>query len=165
MSDPAAPALPLYVARVAADAQARGVRIAIRETVRSARSAEEAAQAVGARVGQIVKTLVFRGRDTGAAYMLLVSGANRVDEAKAATILGEPIERPNAAFVREATGFAIGGVSPFGASRSLPVLMDEALFAFATVWAAAGSPTHVFEIVPLQLRSATAARLVSFSAG
>jgi prolyl-tRNA editing enzyme YbaK/EbsC (Cys-tRNA(Pro) deacylase) len=162
MSDPAAPVWPPSVARVAADADRRGVRIAIRETAQSARSAEEAAKAVGAQVGQIVKTLIFRGATTGAAYMLLVSGANRVDETKAAVLLGEPIERPDAAFVREATGFAIGGVSPFGASRALPVLMDEALFDFATVWAAAGSPTHVFEIVPLQLRSATAARLADF---
>lgn len=148
---------PDAVKRVAADAEAKGVKIGIVETAGSARSAAEAAEAVGARVGQIVKSLVFRGRDTGEAYLLLVSGANRVDEAAMAVLLGEALERPDADFVRAATGFAIGGVSPFGGTARLRTVMDEDLFQYATVWAAAGTPRHVFEVVPLQLRSATAA--------
>ncbi|WP_206455866.1 YbaK/EbsC family protein [Aurantimonas marina] len=145
------------VARVEADAEAKGLKIAVVETTQSARSAEEAAAAVGASVGQIVKSLVFRGAATGQAYLLLVSGANRVDETSMATHFGEALERPDADFVRQATGFAIGGVSPLGASRKLATLMDEDLFQHATVWAAAGTPRHVFEVVPLQLRSATGA--------
>lgn len=145
------------VARVEAEAEARGLKITIVETANSARSAEEAAEAVGARVGQIVKSLVFKGGTTGQAYLLLVSGANRVDEAAMAVHFGEALERPDADFVRLATGFAIGGVSPLGASRKLATLMDEDLFQHATVWAAAGTPRHVFEVVPLQLRSATGA--------
>ncbi|MEF2552144.1 YbaK/EbsC family protein [Aurantimonas sp. A2-1-M11] len=148
---------PAAVARVEAAAIDHGLKIAIVETETSARSAEEAAKAVGASVGQIVKSLVFRGQDSGKAYMLLVSGANRVDEARAADTIGEPLERPDADFVREATGFAIGGVSPLGATAALPIYMDEDLFQHATVWAAAGTPRHVFEVVPLQLRSATGA--------
>jgi prolyl-tRNA editing enzyme YbaK/EbsC (Cys-tRNA(Pro) deacylase) len=148
---------PDAVKRVAADAEAKGLKISIVETKTSARSAAEAADAVGAQVGQIVKSLVFRGRKSGDAYLLLVSGANRVDEAAMAVLLGEALERPDADFVRTATGFAIGGVSPLGGSAPLRTVMDEDLFQYATVWAAAGTPRHVFEVVPLQLRSATGA--------
>ncbi|NDV88383.1 YbaK/EbsC family protein [Aurantimonas aggregata] len=148
---------PDAVERVAADAAAKGLKISIIETATSARSAAEAAEAVGAQVGQIVKSLVFCGRDSGEAYLLLVSGANRVNEAAMAALLGEALERPDADFVRTATGFAIGGVSPLGGSGRLRTFMDEDLFQYATVWAAAGTPRHVFEVVPLQLRSATGA--------
>ncbi|MDO9530712.1 MAG: YbaK/EbsC family protein [Deltaproteobacteria bacterium] len=148
---------PDAVERVAADAAAKGLKISIVETETSARSAAEAAEAVGAEVGQIVKSLVLRGRDSGDAYLLLVSGANRVNEAAMAALLGEALERPDADFVRIATGFAIGGVSPLGGSSRLRTFMDEDLFQYATVWAAAGTPRHVFEVVPLQLRSATGA--------
>ena len=148
---------PTAVRRVEAAAEARGIRIRIVETEKSARSAAEAAEAVGASVGQIVKSLVFRGVETGSAYLLLVSGDNRVDEGEAKDLVGEALERPDAAFVRQATGFAIGGVAPLGATGELRVFMDEDLFRHATVWAAAGSPVHVFEVVPLQLRSATGA--------
>jgi len=148
---------PDAVARVEADAQAKGLAVKIVRTEGSARSAEEAAEAVGAQVGQIVKSLVFKGVDSGRPYLLLVSGANRVDERVMMDHLGEALERPDAAFVREATGFAIGGVSPLGGTGKLSTFMDEDLFQFATVWAAAGTPNHVFEVVPLQLRSATGA--------
>ncbi|HEY9057594.1 MAG TPA: YbaK/EbsC family protein [Aurantimonas sp.] len=148
---------PDAVARVEADAEANGLKIVVVETARSARSAQEAAEAVGASVGQIVKSLVFRGAGSGEAYLLLVSGANRVEEAAMAVHFGEALERPDADFVRQATGFAIGGVSPLGTSSKLSTLMDEDLFQYATVWAAAGTPRHVFEVVPLQLRSATGA--------
>ena len=106
---------------------------------------------------QIVKSLVFKGKDSAKAYLLLVSGANRVDETKMVTLLGESLERPDADFVREATGFAIGGVAPIGGTGTLTTLMDADLFGYATIWAAAGTPRHVFECVPLHLRSATGA--------
>ncbi|WP_102959356.1 YbaK/EbsC family protein [Mangrovicella endophytica] len=150
---------PDAVNRVAADATAKGLKIRVVETATSARSAEEAAKAVGATVGQIVKSLVFKGATSGRPYLLLVSGSNRVDEAAMAEHLGEAVTRPDAAFVREATGFAIGGVSPFGGTKAIDVFMDVDLLLYATVWAAAGTPTHVFEVVPLQLRSATGARI------
>ncbi|MCQ0987000.1 YbaK/EbsC family protein [Jiella marina] len=148
---------PPAVARVAEAAEAKGLKIKIVRTEKTARSAEEAAAAVGAEVGQIVKSLVFRGVDSGKPYLLLVSGANRVEETAVMGALGEALERPNADFVREVTGFAIGGVAPIGGTGEAVVYMDEDLFAYATVWAAAGSPNHVFEVVPLQLRSATGA--------
>lgn len=150
---------PPAVQRVADAAAAKGLKVKIVRTEKSARSAKEAAEAVGAEVGQIVKSLVFRGKDSGKPYLLLVSGANQVEETIMAGALGEALERPDAAFVREVTGFAIGGVAPLGATADISVYMDEDLFRYATVWAAAGSPNHVFEVVPLQLRSATGAML------
>ena len=150
---------PPSVQRVADACAAKGLKVKIVRTEKSARSAEEAASAVGAQVGQIVKSLVFRGTESGQPHLLLVSGANRVDEALMAEHLGEKLERPDAAYVRDVTGFAIGGVAPLGATSDVAAYMDEDLFQFATVWAAAGSPNHVFEVVPLQLRSATGAKL------
>ena len=144
------------VDRVRAAAEAKGLRIVIVETAGS-RTADDAARAVGCAVGQIVKSLVFRGQASGRAYLLLVSGANRVNEAKMTVQFDEALERPDADFVREATGFAIGGVAPIGGTGPLTTLMDEDLFDYATIWAAAGTPRHVFECVPLQLRSATGA--------
>ncbi|MDY8109100.1 YbaK/EbsC family protein [Fulvimarina sp. 2208YS6-2-32] len=147
------------VMRVVADAQSKGIKAKIIHTEATARSAEDAAKALSVSVGEIVKSLVFKGRDSGKPYLLLVSGDNRVDEATVGALLGETLTRPDADFVREATGFAIGGVSPFGATREIATYMDEDLFRFASVWAAAGTPNDVFEVVPLQLRSATKAQL------
>ncbi|MEN3793672.1 YbaK/EbsC family protein [Fulvimarina sp. MAC3] len=147
------------VKRVVADAAEKGVKVKIVHTEKTARSAEEAAKALSVSVGEIVKSLVFEGKESGKPYLLLVSGDNRVDEAVVGGILGEALQRPDAAFVREATGFAIGGVSPFGSTGKITTYMDEDLFRFASVWAAAGTPNDVFEAVPLQLRSATGARL------
>lgn len=147
------------VKRVVADAAAKGVKAKIVHTEKTTRSAEEAAAALSVSVGEIVKSLVFRGEESGKAYLLLVSGDNRVDETIVGTRLGEALVRPDAAFVREATGFAIGGVSPFGSTGDVITYMDEDLFRFASVWAAAGTPNDVFEVVPLQLRSATSAML------
>ncbi|MCB8840564.1 YbaK/EbsC family protein [Aurantimonas sp. VKM B-3413] len=157
MSSDATTNHPAAVQRVEAAAEEKGIKIKVVKTEKSARTAEEAAEAVGAQVGQIVKSLVFRGKDSGKPFLLLVSGANRVESTRTMELTGEELERPDAAFVREATGFAIGGVSPLGATSDLVVIMDEDLFQFATVWAAAGTPNHVFEVVPLQLRSATGA--------
>ncbi|MEF2071299.1 YbaK/EbsC family protein [Consotaella aegiceratis] len=155
--------LPQPVTRVLADAKSKGLDLAIVRTDTTARSAEEAALAVGASVGQIVKSLIFKGRDSDAPYLLLVSGSNRVNEKAMAARLGERLVRPDADFVRSATGFAIGGVSPFGASGSLATFMDEALLRFETVWAAAGTPFHVFPIAPQALLQATGAALIDVS--
>ncbi|KQT52585.1 MULTISPECIES: YbaK/EbsC family protein [unclassified Aureimonas] len=151
--------MPPSVRRVVEAAARKGVVVEIVETEGS-RSAEDAASALGTVVGRIVKSLVFMGRESARPVLLLVSGSNRVDEAAVAVGLGEPIRRATAEEVREATGFAIGGVSPFGRPENLRILMDEDLFAHPTVWAAAGTPRHVFEIVPLALRSAVSARVL-----
>ncbi|RLQ89514.1 YbaK/EbsC family protein [Notoacmeibacter ruber] len=149
--------LPKPAQNVLTDATERGLDIKIIRTEKTARSAVEAAEAVEAEVGQIVKSLIFQGKKREQPIMLLVAGDKRVDEKAVASLIGEKIRRPDADFVRQATGFAIGGVSPFGSSAPIQCLMDESLFRFDTVWAAAGTPHHVFAIDPTSLRDATGA--------
>ncbi|HVW17247.1 MAG TPA: YbaK/EbsC family protein [Solirubrobacteraceae bacterium] len=122
----------------------------VREFPEGTRTAADAAAAIGCDVAQIVKSLVFRDGDE--AVLVLCSGANTVDEAR----LG--VRKADAAFVRERTGFAIGGVAPYGWARPpARTLVDEDLLAFDEVWAAAGSPRHVFPLTPAQLVQRTGA--------
>ena len=122
----------------------------IRET-RLARTAADAAQAVGCELDQIVKSIVFRGTESGAAILFLTAGGNRVDAAKAAAVAGEPLGKADAALVRAQTGFAIGGVAPVGHLNPIRAFADPRLSAFGEVWAAAGTPHHVFAIAPDRL--------------
>ena len=121
------------------------------ELDQSARTAADAARALGCRVDQIVKSLVFRGQRTDRAVLVTVSGANRVDEAKVSALIGETIGRADAAFVRECTGYAIGGVPPLGHARALPALIDRELLRFDTVYAAGGTPHAMFPLLPTDL--------------
>ena len=146
--------------RVRQAAEAAGLAISIREMPQSTRTAEEAAAACGTSVGQIVKSLIFRGAASGEPVLLLVSGANRVDTGAVARTIGEALERMDADAVRSATGFAIGGVAPLGALAPIRTYMDEDLLAFATVWAAAGSPQAVFEVEPRALAAAAGAEII-----
>lgn len=147
--------------RVAARARELGLDVAIVEMAQSTRTAEEAAAACGCDVAQIVKSLIFRGRESGQPYLLLVSGRNRVNEKGVAQHLGEPLRRPDADDVRQLTGFAIGGVPPFGHAEPLKTYIDRDLMAFEKVWAAAGTPRSLFEIAPDALSQATAAEAIS----
>jgi Cys-tRNA(Pro) deacylase len=138
--------------KVADVARQHGLEIAIKEFADSTRTAEEAANAVGCSVAQIVKSLVFvvDGQPT----MALVSGANRLEIKKLAKLCNvgqKKVKRANADTVREATGFAIGGVPPFGHVQKLPVYIDEDFQQFETIWAAAGTPNAVFPITPAEL--------------
>jgi prolyl-tRNA editing enzyme YbaK/EbsC (Cys-tRNA(Pro) deacylase) len=126
----------------------------------SARTAADAARAVGCRVDQIAKSLVFRLRDSGRPLLVVTSGANRVDEAKVAALVGEPLERADADFVRAETGFAIGGVAPIGHTRPVVTLIDEHLLRFEEIWAAAGHPRTVFRLTPEDLVTMTGGRVV-----
>ena len=146
--------------RVQEAARALGLDITVRQMAQSTRTAGEAAAACGCAVGQIVKSLVFRGSRSGKPYLLLVSGANRVNEKAAGERIGEPLRRPDAQDVRDITGFAIGGIPPLGHDTPLATFMDEALLAYAVVWAAAGTPDAVFPIAPAQLAEATAAQVI-----
>jgi prolyl-tRNA editing enzyme YbaK/EbsC (Cys-tRNA(Pro) deacylase) len=145
-------------------ARALGLAIKICMMTQSTRTAEEAAAACGCEVNQIVKSLIFRGRDSGRTLLFLVAGDNRLDENLAASVAGENLERPDGRFVREATGFAIGGIPPFGHATALATVMDEDLLAHEIVWAAAGAPTAVFSIEPTRLRDATQARVARIKA-
>ncbi|MDP1819306.1 MAG: YbaK/EbsC family protein [Acidimicrobiales bacterium] len=135
------------VARVAAAAERLGVPVEPSEFPAGTRTAADAAAALGCDVAQIVKSLVFVL--DGAPVMALVSGANRLDEARLAVALGgTQVACADADAVRDATGFAIGGVAPFGHPSSLPTAIDEDLLDHVVVWAAAGTPNHVFPLSP-----------------
>ncbi|HEX9476779.1 MAG TPA: YbaK/EbsC family protein, partial [Candidatus Dormibacteraeota bacterium] len=114
------------------------------------RTAVDAARAVGCDVGQIVKSLVFLA--AGRPVVALVSGANRLDESRLGAVAGEPVTKADAEVARVATGYAIGGVPPFGHEGDVPVFMDRDLLGHEVVWAAAGRPDSVFEIDPERLR-------------
>ena len=137
----------------------QGFAFEVREFPDSTRTSAEAAAAIGCSVAQIAKSLVFRGGESGRAVLIIASGANRVDPAKAEALLGEAIGRADADFVREATGFAIGGVPPLGHDRPLVTLIDEDLLAFEEVWAAAGTPNAVFRLSPKDLGDLTGGRI------
>jgi prolyl-tRNA editing enzyme YbaK/EbsC (Cys-tRNA(Pro) deacylase) len=128
-----------------------------------ATTAQMAADALGVDVARIVKSLVFRGAESGRPYLLLVSGANRVHEKRTGRLIGEPIERPDADFVKLHTGFSIGGVSPFVHPKILSTYLDDKLYAFETVWAAAGNPRSVFEITASDLERITGATRIEVS--
>jgi prolyl-tRNA editing enzyme YbaK/EbsC (Cys-tRNA(Pro) deacylase) len=144
--------------RVTQAAEAAGLRIEIVTMPASTRTAQEAAAACGCDVAQIVKSLVFQGADTGILHLLLVSGANRVDMARAKQVVGEALNRADPTLVRENTGFAIGGVAPLGHLQPIGTWMDEDLLGHDTVWAAAGAPNAVFEATPADLRDAAGAK-------
>jgi len=147
-----APDLSPSAARVQSALESAGLSLQVRELPASTRTAAEAAAAVGCTVAQIIKSLVFRGTDSGQAVLILASGSNRVDEAKVAAALGEPIQRATPEFVREQTGFAIGGVAPVGHTNPLRTLIDADLFQHTELWAAAGTPHAVFPLTPAELR-------------
>ncbi len=123
----------------------------VQELPQSTRTALEAAQAIGCQVEQIVKSLIFRTKQTGRAVLVVASGSNRVNEKKLAARLGEPIERATPDFVRQQTGYAIGGVPPLGHANALLTFVDEDLLQYSQIWAAAGTPFAVFGLEPAEL--------------
>ncbi len=153
------PGLKASARRVQEALAASGFAFDVREFPDSTRTSAEAAAAIGCSVAQIAKSLVFRGAESGNAVLIIASGANRVDPAKAEALLGESIKRADADFVREATGFAIGGVPPLGHDRPLVTLIDEDLLGFEEIWAAAGTPNAVFRLSSKDLRDLTGGRI------
>jgi prolyl-tRNA editing enzyme YbaK/EbsC (Cys-tRNA(Pro) deacylase) len=131
---------------------ARGVRLQVVELPGSTRTAVEAAQAVGCEVGQIIKSLVFKGKRSGRPVLVIASGGNRVNEKRIEALIGEPLGKADADFVRQRTGFVIGGVPPVGHSDKIETFIDEDLFGYDLLWAAAGTPHAVFQLSPEDLR-------------
>ena len=127
----------------------------------SAWTSADAARAVGCRVDQIAKSLVFRAEKTQRAVLVIASGANRVDEVKVTALLDEPIGRADADFVRARTGFAIGGVAPIAHAEPLTILIDEDLLRWPEIWAAAGHPNTVFKLTPDDLVRLTGGRVAA----
>ena len=134
-----------------------GVDAQVVEFEQPTRTSADAAAAIGCTVAEIAKSVVFRGKASGEAIVVVASGANRVSEEKVAAIVGESLARADAEFVREATGYVIGGVAPIGHAKPVKLLLDDDLQRFETVWAAGGTPHSVFPLTPAQLRSATGA--------
>ena len=148
-------------AQVVQDAlRAKGLSCEVKELPDTTRSAKEAAKAIGCEVAEIAKSLVFRNIDQDVPVLVIASGPNRVDEAKISEILTCDIEMASPDFVRESTGFAIGGVPPLGYKTPLTTLIDQDLMSFDKIWAAAGTPFSVFVIEPQALVEATQARIV-----
>ncbi|HET7418924.1 MAG TPA: YbaK/EbsC family protein [Candidatus Dormibacteraeota bacterium] len=136
--------------------------VAVRQFPEGTRTATDAARAVGCEVGQIVKSLVFVAG--GRPVVALVSGANRLDERRLGAVAGEPVAKADAQIARSATGYAIGGVPPFGHATAVPVFMDRDLLGYEVVWAAAGRPDSVFEIAPERLRDLSEATVADIKA-
>lgn len=128
----------------------------------SGKTSAEAAASLGCDIAEIAKSIVFRRLSDDAAIMVIASGADRIDEARVAAITG-PIGKANARFVKERIGYAIGGVCPIGHASSSVIMIDEKLFGFASVWAAAGHPHAVFNLTPAQLQAMTGAPTVAVS--
>ncbi len=135
----------------------RGLDIDVRTYPAGTRTAQHAAAAIGCDVAQIVKSLVFTA--AGRPVVALVSGASRLDPARLAALAGGPVAKAGADVAKTATGYAIGGVPPFGHATTLPVYMDRALAAFDVVWAAAGRPDAVFPIAPDRLAELSGAHV------
>lgn len=149
------------VVRVVEALEAAGVQTQVTEFAESTRTAEDAATAVGCTIGQIVKSLVFLAGETP--ILALVSGANQADTDRLAKVAGAPISRASAAIVREATGYAIGGVPPLGHATRLRTYLDRNLLQYDTIWAAAGTPNAVFSITPVELQRVTDAEPVDLA--
>ena len=140
-----------------------GVRCEVVELPGSTRTAQEAAQAVGCRVEQIAKSLVFQCKTTKRPVLVVASGANRVNERKLRDLLSEPVRKADADFVREHTGFAIGGVPPAGLAKPMEIFIDKDLFKCEEIWAAAGTPHAVFKLTAADLVKITQGKVVTIT--
>ncbi len=140
-----------------------GYAYQVTESAHVTRTAAEAAAVVGCDVGQIAKSLIFRGISTGRPILVIASGSNRVNEQRIASYLDEPIGKADADFVREHTGFAIGGVPPVGHARQLTIFVDRDLLRYSEIWAAAGTSNSLFRLNPRDLEPMTGGQIVAIT--
>lgn len=159
MSHPLSPS----AQRVQKALQERGFELQVVELPNSTRTAIEAAQAVGCGVGQIVKSLIFKTKRTGRPVLVIASGANRVNEGVIEALVNEPLGKADADFVRQHTGYAIGGVPPVGLAEPLLTYIDADLLQYTEVWAAAGTPNAVFRLTPTDLVRMTGGKVVKIT--
>jgi len=153
------PELPESAKRVQAALDRSGLAFRVVEMPASTRTAKEAAAAIGCTVAQIAKSIVFRGAVSGKPILVVTSGTNRVNEQAMAALAGEPLEKASADFVRESTGYAIGGVPPAGFPAPIATWIDPDLLQFEQIWAAAGTPFAVFGLDPRHLPEITGGTL------
>jgi len=136
-----------------------GYNYTVIEHAESTRTALEAAERAGGELGQIVKSLIFKGKRSGTPILVLTSGANRVNEKRIREYAGEGIGKADADFVRAVTGYAIGGVPPLGHVQEIETYLDEDFLQFETVWAAAGTPNAIFELKTSDLQKMTGGKV------
>jgi prolyl-tRNA editing enzyme YbaK/EbsC (Cys-tRNA(Pro) deacylase) len=141
----------------------QGIAAEVVEFAETTRSAADAAAQIGCAVGQIAKSLVFRARPSGRPVLVIASGANRVDETAVAALLGEAIGKADADFVRDKTGYAIGGVAPIGHASPPATFIDQDLLGYEVIWAAAGTPFAVFRLTPGELVRLTGGRVAKIA--
>jgi len=141
--------------------RALGFSIQVVELEATTRTSADAAQAVGCKVEQIAKSLVFEGKQSQKPILVIASGSNRVNEKRIGELISEPLRKADADFVRQHTGFAIGGVPPVGHLEKLDIFIDEDLLQYGEIWAAAGSPHAVFKLTPSDLIKMTGGRVTS----
>lgn len=139
-----------------------GIVAEIRE-LGACRTAAEAAASAGCALDQIVKSVIFRGHESDRSLLFLTAGGNRVDNAKAAGVAEEALDKADAAFIRARTGFAIGGVAPLGHLTPPRAFFDPRLLEFEVIWGAAGTPRHVFPAPPREILRASGAQLADFT--
>lgn len=138
-----------------------GYSYTVVEHAESTRTAQEAADRAGCELGQIVKSLIFKGKESGKPILVLASGPNRVNEKRIGEFAGEAIVKPDADFVRSVTGFVIGGVPPIGHAEKMETYLDEDFLQYPTIWAAAGTPNAIFELKTSDLQAMTGGKVVS----
>ena len=141
--------------------KARGFANRVVEHEQTTRTSAEAAAAVGCEVGQIVKSVIFKTKQSGPPVLVVASGSNRVNEKRLGELVGEKLEKPDADFVRQQTGFVIGGVPPLGHSQPLMTFVDEDLLQYGEIWAAAGTPNAVFRLTGEELVKMTNGQVIS----
>jgi prolyl-tRNA editing enzyme YbaK/EbsC (Cys-tRNA(Pro) deacylase) len=146
--------------RVQAALQRLGLKSQVVELPKSTRTAQEAAQAINCDIGQIAKSLVFKTSQTERPLLVITSGSNRVNEQVLAEHVGDQVVIADADYVRKHTGFAIGGVPPFGYSETIPTFIDRDLLDFKEIWAAAGTPHAVFMLTGEELINATGGTVI-----
>ena len=150
------------LARVTDALAAAGLPVSPVAMAAETRTAQDAASAAGCALDQIAKSIILQGRTSGRLHLFLTAGGNQVDLGHAAALAGEPLDRADPKTVRRVTGFAIGGVAPVGHLEALPIHADPRLLDFPVIWAAAGTPRHIFAIAPADLMRITGAKVAVF---
>ncbi len=140
-----------------------GVSCRVVELPGSTRTSKDAAEAVGCKVEQIAKSIVFQGKQSGKPILVVASGSNRINEKKLRDLVAEPVTKADADFVRQETGFVIGGVPPVGHAKPLDIFIDEDLLKYDEIWAAAGTPHAVFKLTSAELTKIAGGKVVNIS--
>lgn len=139
----------------------KGFQLTVIELAASTRTAQDAANTIGCEVAQIVKSLIFKTKETNKPILILASGINRVNEKAIESHINEKLIKADAEFTRETTGFAIGGIPPIGHKQKIETFIDEDLLQFNELWAAAGTPNAVFRLLSTHIVELTNGKIIA----